>query len=79
MPKETNLYATILTALLKVSKENIELKKQIETMKIQRVSSTVSNRIDEWLNQPYNGSSERQDIEKFSEEITKYIHYELKN
>ena len=59
--------------------ENTELKRQIESDKIQKVSTAVADHIDKWLSRPYHGKSERQDIERFSKEITTFIHYEMKN
>lgn len=78
MPKEIHPYVLALAALVKLHNENIELKRQIESEKIQKVSSAVADHIDKWLSTPYLGKSERQDIERFSREITTFIHYEMK-
>lgn len=70
-------YNLILTAMLKLQIENMELKRQIESMKLKNGAELVADRIDDWLNRPYHGSS-RKDIEEFSEELIKYISYQLK-
>ena len=79
MPKEIHPYAIALAMLVQLKNENIELKKQIESDKIQKVSTAVADYIDKWLSRPYHGISERHDIERFSKEITTFIHYEMKN
>lgn len=79
MAKEIHPYAIALAMLVQLQNENIELKRQIESNKIQKVSSVVADHIDKWLSLPYHGKSERHDIEKFSKEITTFIHYEMKN
>ena len=79
MAKEIHPYAIALAILVQLQNENIELKRQIESNKIQKVSSAVADYIDKWLSSPYQGKSERQDIERFSKEITTFIHYEMKN
>ncbi|MEK5330278.1 hypothetical protein [Lysinibacillus sp. FSL W8-0992] len=71
-------YTLILTAFELLKKENAELKQQIEIMKLQNISPTVANQIDEWLSRPYQGAYERQDIEIFAKEIVKYIHGQMK-
>lgn len=71
-------YSLILQALMKLQQENRSLKSQLETEKLHRLIGSVSNRIDEWLDKPYHGMSERQDIESFSEEIIKYIDSQLR-
>lgn len=71
-------YNLILTAFELLKKENAELKRQIEIMKLQNISAAVANLIDEWLSTPYQGEDERQDIETFANEISKYIHSQLK-
>ncbi|MEY9975761.1 hypothetical protein [Lysinibacillus sp. RC79] len=70
-------YEVILTALLKLQLENIELKKQLASIKSKNVTGSVADRIDEWLNRPYTGSS-RKDIEEFSEELIEYMSIQLK-
>lgn len=71
-------YTLILLALQSLQRENAELKKQIETMKLQNVSESVADHVEEWLNKSYEGKSERQDIEDFAKEISRYIHGQLK-
>ncbi|WP_277585859.1 hypothetical protein [Psychrobacillus antarcticus] len=71
--------ANLANIAVKLLIENTELKRQIETNKIQKVSSAVAVHIDKWLNQEYHCSSEQEDIEKFSKEITTFIHNEMKN
>lgn len=71
-------YALIYTAMKMLQQENAELKKQIEIMKLQNVSVAVAALIDEWLSKPYDGDNERQDVENFAKEISKYIHSQLK-
>lgn len=78
MAKEIYPYAIALAILVQLQNENIELKRQIESDKIQKVSRDVAEHIDKWLNNPYKGITERQDIERFSKEITTFIHYEMK-
>jgi len=70
-------YNLILTAMLKLQIENIELKKQLESIKSKNVTGSVADRIDEWLNRPYKGSI-RKDIEEFSEELIEYMSSQLK-
>lgn len=70
-------YDLILTAMLKLQIENIELKKQLESIKSKNVTGSVADLIDEWLNRPYTGSS-RKDIEEFSEELIEYMSIQLK-
>lgn len=65
MPKEIHPYALTLAILVNLHNENTELKRQIESDKIQKVSTTVADHIDKWLSRPYHGSSKRQDIERF--------------
>ena len=71
-------YTLILAAIELLKKENAELKRQIEIMKLQNISADVANRIDDWLSRPYQGENERQDIEIFAKEISKYINSQLK-
>lgn len=71
--------ANLANIAVKLLIENTELKRQIESDKIQKVSSAVADHIDKWLSRPYHGKSERHDIERFSKEITTFIHYEMKN
>lgn len=71
-------YTLVLAALELLQKENAELKRQIEIMKLQNISAAVANLIDEWLSRPYQGENERHDIETFAKEISKYIHSQLK-
>ncbi|MFJ8100397.1 hypothetical protein [Lysinibacillus sp. NPDC096212] len=71
-------YTLILAALELLKKENDELKRQIEIMKLQNILAAVANLIDEWLSRLYQGEDERQDIEIFAKEISKYIHSQLK-
>ena len=78
MPKEIHPYAIALAMLVQLKNENIELKRQIESEKIQKVSTAVAEHIDKWLSTPYHGKNERHDIERFSKEITTFIHYEMK-
>ena len=70
-------YDLILAAMLKLQIENIELKKQLESIKSKNVTGSVADRIDEWLNRPYTGSS-RKDIEEFSVELIEYMSIQLK-
>lgn len=70
-------YNLILTAMLKLQIENVELKRQLESIKSKNVTGSVADRIDEWLNRPYKGSS-RKDIEEFSEELIEYMSRQLK-
>ncbi|WP_285397620.1 hypothetical protein [Lysinibacillus sp. fls2-241-R2A-57] len=70
-------YELILTAMLKLQIENVELKRQLESIKSKNVTGSVADRIDEWLNRPYKGSS-RKDIEEFSEELIEYMSSQLK-
>ncbi|QPQ31005.1 hypothetical protein [Lysinibacillus sp. JNUCC 51] len=70
-------YSLVLAAMEMLQRENAELRKQIENMKLQNISAAVANLIDEWLNTPYQGD-ERQDIEMFAKEISKYIRSQLK-
>ena len=79
MAKEIHPFAIALAILVQLQNENIELKRQIESDKIQKVSTDVAEHIDKWLNNPYKGITERHDIERFSKEITTFIHYEMKN
>lgn len=71
-------YGLILAAVELLQKENAELKRKIEIMELQNISAAVANLIDDWLSRPYQGDSERQDIEDFAKEISKYIHSQLK-
>ena len=71
--------ANLASITVKLLIENIELKRQIESDKIQRISTVVADHVDNWLSRPYQGKSERHDIEQFSKEITTFIYYELKN
>ncbi|MBG9756382.1 hypothetical protein J2B92_17290 [Lysinibacillus sphaericus] len=71
-------YTLVLAAFELLQKENAELKRQIEIMKLQNISVAVANLIDEWLSRPYQGEDQRQDIEAFSKEISKYIYSQLK-
>jgi len=61
-----------------LQKENAELKRQIEIMKLQNISVAIANIIDDWLSRPYQGEDKRQDIETIAQEISKYIHSQLK-
>lgn len=70
-------YDLILSAMLKLQIENIALKKQLESFKSKNVTGSVADRIDEWLNRPYTGSS-RKDIEEFSKELIEYMSNQLK-
>lgn len=71
-------YTLVLAAFELLQKENAELKRQIEIMKLQNISAAVATLIDEWLSRPYEGEDQRQDIESFSKEISKYIYSQLK-
>lgn len=71
-------YSLILAAMKMLQRENTELKLQIEIMKLQNISVAVANLIDEWLSRPYDGENERQDIEDFAKELSRYIHNQLK-
>lgn len=79
MAKEIHPYAIALAILVQLKNENTELKRQIEFDKIQKVSTAVADHIDKWLSTPYHGKNERHDIERFSKEITMFIHNEMKN
>jgi len=70
-------YELILTAMLRLQIENIELKKQLESFQSKSVTGSVADRIDDWLNRPYTGSS-RKDIEEFSKELIEYMSSQLK-
>lgn len=70
-------YDLILSAMLKLQMENIELKKRLDFIASKNVTESVADRIDEWLNRPYKGSS-RKDIEEFSEELIEYMSSQLK-
>ena len=70
-------YELILTAVLRLQIENIELKKQLESIQSKRVTGSVADRIDDWLNRPYTGSS-RKDIEEFSKGLIEYMSSQLK-
>jgi len=70
-------YDLILSVMLKLQIENIELKKRLELIASKHVTESVADRIDEWLNRPYKGSS-RNDIEEFSEELIEYMSSQLK-
>ncbi|AJK89661.1 MULTISPECIES: hypothetical protein [Lysinibacillus] len=71
-------YTLVLAAFELLQKENTELKRQMEIMKLQNISAAVATLIDEWLSKPYQDDNERQDIEAFSKEISKYIYSQLK-
>ena len=71
--------AKLAAMVVKLLIQNTELKRQIESDKIQKVSTAVADHIDKWLSTPYLEKNERQDIERFSKEITTFIHYEMKN
>lgn len=71
-------YSLILAAVELLQKENAELKRKIEIMELQNISAAVANLIDEWLSRPYEGDNERQDIEDFAKELSRYIHSQLK-
>lgn len=70
-------YELILTAMLRLQIENIELKRQLESIQSKSITGSVADRIDDWLNRPYTGSS-RKDIEEFSEELIEYMSSRLK-
>ncbi|MCS1392995.1 hypothetical protein NXZ77_15565 [Lysinibacillus boronitolerans] len=70
-------YELILTAMLRLQIENIELKRQLESIQSKNVTGSIADRIDDWLNRPYTGSS-RKDIEEFSEELIEYMSSQLK-
>lgn len=70
-------YELILTAMLRLQNENIELKRQLESIQSESITGSVADRIDDWLNRPYTGSS-RKDIEEFSEELIEYMSSQLK-
>lgn len=69
----------ITQALEKLQKENAELKGRIEAERLHEVVLSVSEKADQWLNRPYDSTSEQQDIKNFAEEITKYIEQQLGN
>lgn len=71
-------YELILSAMLKLLRENAELRKQIDAIKLDNVSASVADHIDAWLSRPYNGPDESQDIKEFSREITSFIASQLK-
>jgi len=71
-------YTLVLAAFELLQKENAELKRQIEIMKLQNISVAIANIIDDWLSRPYQGEDKRQDIETIAQEISKYIHSQLK-
>lgn len=71
-------FSLALAAFELLQKENAELKRQLEIMKLQNISAAVATLIDEWLSRPYQGDDERHDIELFAQEISKYIHSQLK-
>ncbi|GLC89360.1 hypothetical protein [Lysinibacillus piscis] len=58
--------------------ENAELKNQIETMKLQKITAVVADLIGDWLDKPLVDKDERQDIEEFADELTRYIKSQLK-
>ena len=69
--------ANLANMTVKLLIENIELKRQIESDKIQKVSTAVADHVDKWLSRPYQGKSVRHDIERFSKEITTFIYHEM--
>lgn len=75
---DINDYRMILQALQKLQKENAALKSKIEAEKLHSVTRDVTKRINQWMNAPYHGKSEQQDIEDFATEITRYIDSQLR-
>ncbi|GKV66720.1 MULTISPECIES: hypothetical protein [unclassified Sporosarcina] len=73
-----NDYTMILQAIVKLQKENTALKSKLEAGKLHVLTNDVANRINHWMNVPYRDVSERQDIENFAKEITKYIDSQLR-
>lgn len=69
----------ISKALMKLQQENAKLKSQLKTEELHTLINNVANRINEWVDEPYHGISERQDIENFAKEITNYIDKQLRN
>ncbi|PIC80523.1 hypothetical protein CSV75_01650 [Sporosarcina sp. P18a] len=68
----------ISQALAKLQEENKALKSMIDAERLHNTISEVADRIDRWLERPYQGVSEQQDIERFAEEITRYIDSQLR-
>lgn len=69
----------ISKAFVNMWRENKEIKERVEELEFENLSLKVFNRIDGWLNTPYEEKSEREDVEKFAREITRFIVHEVKS